>query len=154
MAARRFTAHTQLMENAFPAGQLKLDDNFCVVKDVNGEHMIFGTESNCLCLVVKGLNGHNQLINLTQTFGISEQHSVRALAVTQNNDGKIHLVFSVSRPKGTDHLYVLQPMPAVPSEWAKAELKTGLYPVQDLGAEVHEILLVCTCYCHIFQEIY
>lgn len=61
------------MQNAFPAGPLSLRGKFYVVEDIKGEHMIFSIDKRgSLCLVVKGANGHNELINLNDSFALSD----------------------------------------------------------------------------------
>lgn len=81
------TARCELMENAFPADRLSIEGQFFAVEDSVGEHMIFCVDDfGKLRLVVKGEDGHNELINLSSLLGLSESSSVKALAVTQSRE--------------------------------------------------------------------
>ncbi|KAL8952930.1 MAG: hypothetical protein Q9222_001189 [Ikaeria aurantiellina] len=137
------TARCDLMQNAFPAGSLSLQGKFYVVEDVNGEHMIFSIDKRgSLCLVVKGADGHNELINLSTLLAISDGSKVVALAVTQSRQSSIYLTFAVSRPDGFDELHVMKPMPAEPRAWVDATaLKAGLYNGQKTNINISDILM-------------
>lgn len=106
------------MDNAFPAGQLKLSGDFHVVEDEQGEHMIFSADhKGRLVLIMKGPGGHNEWINLSERLHLSPEQTVSTVAVSQNRDGKVHLVFAARQPGGSDKLFVLKPRAAKRAEW-------------------------------------
>lgn len=137
-------ARTEFMNNAFPAGPLKLKGDFYVTEDEVGEHMIFTADSRGkLCLIVKGESGHNELINLSDKFLLSETQVVKALAVSQNRDGQIHLVFSVQRNAQNDDIFVLRPMKPQRAEWKRNfNREADFYSGEKLNVQVRQILLV------------
>ncbi|KAK0384084.1 hypothetical protein NLU13_8173 [Sarocladium strictum] len=132
-----------MMQNAFPATTLSLQGKFFVVEDNNGEPMIFSVDSRGkLCLVVKGVNGHNELINLSTSFGLDEKAEVTALAVTQSRQNLLHLTFAASRADGYHSLHVVRPMPSEREAWLDPEaLKRGLYSGQLGDVTVSDILM-------------
>ncbi|KAL8885275.1 MAG: hypothetical protein Q9215_006849 [Flavoplaca cf. flavocitrina] len=136
-------ARCDLMQNAFPAGPLSLRGKIYVVEDIEGEHMIFSVdECGSLCLVVKGANGHNELINLNESFALSDSSKITALAVTQSRQSLVHLTFAVSNADGYDDLYVMRPMPAEPRAWLDAaSLKSGLYSGDQSKVSISDILM-------------
>ena len=138
-----FTARSNLMQNAFPAGQLSLQGKFCVVGDDAGEHMIFSVDKRGkLCLVLKGEDGHNELINLSTSFSIDEAAKITALAVTQSRGNLVYLAFAVSRPDSLDDLYVLKPTPAARLAWLDpAVLRAALYTGQQGNVAIRDILM-------------
>lgn len=134
------------MNNAFPAGPLKLKGDFYVTEDELGEHMIFTADARGkLCLIMKGESGHNELINLSDKFQLSESQVVKALAVSQNRDGQIHLIFSVQRDAQNDDIHVLRPMKNTRAEWKQIfsrEVDFYTYAGEKLNVQVRQILLV------------
>ena len=137
------TARCELMQNAFPAGPLSLQGKFYVVEDFNGEHMIFSIdERGSLCLVAKGAEGHNELINLSTLLAINDTSKVTALAVTQSRQSLVYLAFSVSQPDVFDQLHVMKPMQAERRAWLDATaLKAGLYIGQQSEITISDILM-------------
>ncbi|KAL8710645.1 MAG: hypothetical protein Q9220_004869 [cf. Caloplaca sp. 1 TL-2023] len=137
------TAQCDLMQNAFPAGPLSLQGRCYVVEDINGEHMIFSIDKRgSLCLVVKGVDGHNELINLSTVLAVGDDTKVAALAVTQSRQGLVYLTFAVRRPDGFDELHVMKPMPAEPRAWLDATvLKAGLYVGNQSQTSISDILM-------------
>ena len=131
------------MQNAFPAGRLLLQGKFCVVGDDAGEHMIFSVDKRGkLRLILKGEDGHNELINLSTSFSISEAANITALAVTQSRENLVHLAFAVSRPDSLDDLYVLKPTPATRLAWLDpAALRAALYTGQQGEVAISDILM-------------
>ena len=123
------TAACEFMQNAFPAGPLSITNKFHVVEDRNGEHMIFAIDKRGkLCLILKGLDGHNELVNLSTSLALGDASKVTALAVTQSRQYRVHLSFAVSKSNGYDELYVMKPMPAERQAWLEpATLKAALY---------------------------
>lgn len=107
------TASCELMQNAFPAGPLSLQGQTFAVEDADGEHMIFSIDERAkLCLVVKGIDGHNEMINLSISLALGDSSKITALAVLQSRQCLVHLAFAVRRPDGYDDLYVMKPMRA------------------------------------------
>ncbi|MCJ1395978.1 hypothetical protein MMC18_008864 [Xylographa bjoerkii] len=137
------TARCQLMQNAFPAGPLSLQGSFYVVEDVQGEHMIFSIDKrDKLCLVVKGSDGHNELINLSTSLGLADSSKITALAVTQSRWSQVHLTFAASGSDGHDNLHVMKPMPAERKAWLDpAALKAALYTGQLSNVSISDILM-------------
>ena len=137
------TARCDLMQNAFPAGPLSLQGKFHVVEDTNGEHMIFSIDKRGkLCLVVKGDDGHNELINLSTSLALSDSSKITALAVTQSRRHLVHLAFAVNKSDGCDELYVMKPMPAERRGWLDpAALRAALYMGQQSNVSISDILM-------------
>jgi hypothetical protein len=137
-------ARTEFMNNAFPAGPLELKGDFYVTEDEHGEHMIFTADSRGkLCLIMKGESGHNELINLSDKFLLSESQVVKALAVSQNRDGQIHLVFSAQRDAQNDDIFVLRPMKPQRAEWKRNfTAEADFYSGEQMNVQVRQILLV------------
>lgn len=107
----QITAQYELMNDAFPAGPLKLESNFGVVQDANGEHMIFASDkSGIFYLVMKGRDGHNELINLSDRYRLTATQKVRAFAGSQNADLSIFLVFAIQESQKADRLVIVRPM--------------------------------------------
>ena len=131
------------MQNASPADPLSLRGKFYIVEDIEGEHMMFSVdECGSLCLVVKGANGHNELINLKDSFALSDAFKITALAVTRSRQSLVHLAFAVSNAHGYDDLCVMRPMPAEPRAWLDApSLKSGLYYGEQSKVSISDILM-------------
>ncbi|KAF4343598.1 hypothetical protein FBEOM_2508 [Fusarium beomiforme] len=123
------TASCELMDNAFPAGSLKLRGNFSVALDKSGECMIFSVDDiGSLCLIVKGTDGHNELLRLGPMFGVPEDQTVTALAVSQNpKNHKVNLVFAVRQKDGSSRLLVVEPMEPTREAWSVENLQDKLY---------------------------
>ncbi|KAL8992487.1 MAG: hypothetical protein Q9169_007066 [Polycauliona sp. 2 TL-2023] len=139
----QITARCELMQNACPAGPLSLQGKFHVVEDTHDEHMIFSIDKRgSLCLVVKGAHGHNELINLSASFDLSDGSRITALAVTRSRQSLIHLAFAVGKADGFDDLYVVRPMPAEPRAWLDAAaVRSGLYVGQQSKITISDILM-------------
>jgi hypothetical protein len=137
------TSRCAMMQNAFPATTLSLQGKFFVVEDNNDQPMIFSIDSRAkLCLVVKGVDGHNELVNLSTSLGLDEKANVTALAVTQSRQNLIHLTFAASRPDGHHALYVLRPMPSERAAWLDPEaLRRGVYSGELGDVTVSDILM-------------
>lgn len=148
-------ARTEFMNNAFPAGPLKLKGDFYVVEDEAGEHMIFTADSRGrLCLIMKGESGHNELINLSDKFLLSASQVVKAVAVSQNRDGQIHLVFSAQRDAQHDDIFVLRPMKPERAEWKRNfTLEADFYSGERLSVQVRQILLVSVQRCDLICSL-
>lgn len=142
----KIAAQCEFMNNAFPAGQLQLRGHFYVVEDENGEHMIFSADKDGkLCLIVKGPSGHNELINLSEHFQVPEDHVIGALAVSQNADGKIHLVFTSRQSGGADILWVVRPMAPKRTEWIRDfDASQDIFTGEQSNIYIREVLLVCS----------
>ena len=142
------TATCEFMDNAFPAGQLKLSGDFYVVEDESGEHMIFSADQKGrLCLILKGPNGHNEWINLSDKFQVPEDQTISALAVSQDRNRLIHLVFAARQKDGTDKLFVVKPMCATRSEWTREfDGSSDLFMGEQWNITIREILLVCSSF--------
>lgn len=140
----KVSTNCELMENAFPAGPLKLGGKFFVVEDQNGEHMIFSVDKQgTLCLILKGKNGNNELVDLSSKFGVLEGQRVTALAVNQNKDLTIHLVFAVRQPDGLSRLYIVQPLQPGRQIWAAPEsLTSELCNGEQWPINIRDFLLV------------
>lgn len=139
----KVTARCEFMENAFPAGPLALKGTFSVVEDSRGEHMIFSVDKrDNLCLILKGAFGQNELINLSSKFGLSESQKVSAFAVSQNKDGKIHLVFAALQSSGFDDLYVVRPMGPDRDEWMAPFSSSDLFTGAQKEINIRQIVLV------------
>ncbi|OCL02909.1 hypothetical protein AOQ84DRAFT_443053 [Glonium stellatum] len=139
----KVTARSEFMDNAFPAGQLKLNGDFYVVEDERGEHMIFSADKRGrLCLIMKEKSGHNELIDLSDKFQIPQGQTISALAVSQNRDGRIHLVFATRQPDGLDRLFVIRPMAPERAEWTRAfDISTDVFTGEQWKINVRQILL-------------
>lgn len=137
------TSRCAIMQNAFPATTLYLQGKFFVVEDSNSEPMIFSIDSRAnLCLVVKGVDGHNELINLSNSFCLDEKAKVTALAVTKSRQNLVHLTFAASRADGHHALYVVRPMPSERAAWVDVEaLRRGVYSGQLGDVTVSDILM-------------
>jgi hypothetical protein len=117
------------MDNAFPAGPLKLRGKFSVTLDNNGECMIFRVDDiGSLCLILKGIDGRNELLRLGPKFGVPEDQTVTALAVNQNpKNNKVNLVFAIRQKDGSSRLLVVEPMEPTREAWAVKNLQDKLY---------------------------
>jgi len=139
----KISAQCEYMTNAFPAAPLKLKGEFAVAEDHNGEHMIFTSdERGVLCLIAKGKQGHNELIDLSRKFGFSKEQTVRTLAVSQNLDGTIHLVFALQENGKADQLFVLRPMAPSVDDWIALHGRDAFYSGPQWDITIREILLV------------
>ena len=139
----KVTARCEFMENAFPAGPLSLKGRFAVVEDSRGEHMIFSVDKrDKLCLIMKGDFGQNEFINLSVRFGLADDQKISAFAVSQNSDGKIHLVFAALQGSGFDNLYVVRPMGTSRAEWMAPATASDLFSGTQSEINVRQILLV------------
>ncbi|KAF4456358.1 Vegetative incompatibility protein HET-E-1-like protein 20 [Fusarium austroafricanum] len=123
------TASCELMDNAFPAGPLMLRGKFSVVLDSNGECMIFSVDNTgSLCLILKGTDGHNELLRLGPKFGVADDQQVTAFAVSQNaKDHRVNLVFAVRQKDGSGRLLVIEPMEPKREVWSAENLQDNLY---------------------------
>ncbi|KAF4954223.1 hypothetical protein FGADI_5436 [Fusarium gaditjirri] len=139
----KVTAKCEFMENVLPAGRLSLKERFHVAEDDHGEPMIFSLDiRNQLCLIMKGTEGHNQLINLSDRFGLSKDESVGSFSVSQNKNGHIHLCFTARKSGAADRLIVVQPIAASWPEWTrKMDPSQDLYSGEQWNIHVREILL-------------
>ena len=116
---------------------------FAVVEDQNGEHMVFTSdESGLLCLIVKGDQGHNAIIDLSQKFGFTQQPSISTFAVSQNLDGTIHLVFAVQESGKADRLFVLRPMSPQTKDWLALSGRDHFFTGPQWDITIKELLLV------------
>lgn len=142
----KVNARCELMDNAFPAGPLKLRGSFFVVQDKAGENMIFSVDDfGLLRLIARGEDGNNVLIDLSAKFGLSDGESVTALAVNQNRDGTIHLVFAARQTDGASMLFVVEPMTADREAWStSSSLNDKLYQGEQWSVNIHEFMLVRT----------
>lgn len=140
----KVTSRCELMDNAFAAGPAKLEGKFFVVEDELGEHMVFSADKRGkLCLVLKGESGHNELVNLSEKFEIPDDQPVTALAVSQNRDGKIYLVFAVRQSDQSSKLYVVGPIAAGRDEWLQpTSLTSRLYRGEQWQIQIRDFLLV------------
>ncbi|KAJ3545800.1 hypothetical protein NM208_g2329 [Fusarium decemcellulare] len=139
----KVTAKCEFMDNALPAGRLSLKGKFHVAEDDHGELMIFSLDiRNQLCLVMKGAQSHNELINLSDRFGLSKDEGVGSFAVSQNKNGLVHLCFTVRKSGATDRLVVVQPIAASWQDWTrKIDPSKDLYSGEQWNIYVREILL-------------
>lgn len=137
-------ARCQIMENALPAGPLKIQQPFYVVEDQQGEHMIFCIDQTSrLCLVMKASSGKNELLPLHDQLELGAGRAVSALAVSQNYDGKINVVFTIRQEQGGDRLYVLLPMPPTRDVWTNpTTLKAAMCSGDQEAVRVRNIMLV------------
>ncbi|KAF7556288.1 hypothetical protein G7Z17_g1483 [Cylindrodendrum hubeiense] len=140
----KVSSRCELMDNAFPAGPLKLRGNFFVTQDETGENMLFSVDKDgTLRLILKGENGINESINLSDKFGLADNETVRALSVNQNLDGIIHLVFATLQTDGSTKLYVVEPMTAVRSVWKPSGTLVGrLYTGEQWPVNIREFLML------------
>lgn len=114
-----------------------------VAADKNGQPMIFAPDDQgLLCLIVKGKQNQNEIIELNQKFAFSAQQTIRTLAVSQNTDGTIHLVFVIKEDGKADQLFVLRPMTAQPDDWKALSGRDGFYTGPQWDITIREILLV------------
>ena len=121
----------------------KTSAQFAVAEDQNEEHMIFTSdESGLLCLIVKGDQGRNEIIDLSQKFGFTQQQSISTLAVSQNLDGTIHLVFAVQENGKADRLLVLRPMAPQIKDWLALSGRDHFYTGPQWDITIRELLLV------------
>lgn len=147
-------AKSEFMENAFPAGQLKLKGKFAVAQDQAGEHMIFTvSDQGKFYLIIKGQDGHNEIVNLSDKLNLASAQSVSAFAVSQNKDGSIHLALAVRQPNGLDKLLVLKPMTAIQKDWQTSLSPSDLYSGDQWDIRISEILLV-SIYFRSIQSFY
>ena len=105
--------------------------------------MIFSIDKRGkLCLVVKGIDGHNELINLSTSLALSDSSKITALAVTQSRRCLVHLAFAVSRSDGYNDLYVMKPMPAERRAWlGPSDLRAALYVGEQSNVSISDILM-------------
>jgi len=121
----------------------KASTQFAVVEDRDGKHMIFTTdESGRLYLIVKGEQGQSEIIDLGQKFGFTQQQSISTLAVSQNLDGTIHLVFAVQEIGKANLLFVLRPMAPQMKDWLALSGRGHFYAGPQWDITIKELLLV------------
>ncbi|OAP62182.1 hypothetical protein AYL99_04385 [Fonsecaea erecta] len=138
----KVSAQCEYMTNAFPAGQVKPRGSFAVALDDKGEHLIFTKdERDRLCLILKGNEGHNELVDLSHKLGFSKQQLVRTFAVSQNGNGTIHLVIAIQEDGKADQLFVLQPMSAKREDWIALSGTSAFYKGPQWDITIKEILL-------------
>ncbi|QIX02072.1 hypothetical protein AMS68_007589 [Peltaster fructicola] len=136
-------AKCQIMNNALPAGTLKIQKPFYVVEDTTGEHMIFCIDQSArLCLIMKGRTGKNELVPLHAHLGLGDGRAVTALAVSQNIDLNINLVCSVRNAHGSDDLFILAPTRPALEAWTDGDtLKGDLCHGEQASITIREIML-------------
>ncbi|KAF4497937.1 hypothetical protein FAGAP_5884 [Fusarium agapanthi] len=139
----KVTSSCELMDNAFPAGEVKLKGDFFVAQDEAGENMIFSVDDDgALQLVLRNEIGDNVIIHLSSKFGVAATEVVTALAVNQDIDGIIHLVFAASQKDGSSKLYVVEPMAPKRQDWNTTESLTGrLYSGEQWAINIREFLI-------------
>ncbi|KAJ4250995.1 hypothetical protein NW762_011645 [Fusarium torreyae] len=139
----KISAKCEFMDNALPAGNLSLQGKFYVAEDENGEHMIFSLDKRGqLCLVLKGPNGHNELINLSSRLGLADSEKVSSFAVSQNSNGDIHLCLTARNNDAADRLLVMPPTSGNRNAWTcQFDPYKDLYTGEQWGIHVRELLL-------------
>jgi hypothetical protein len=139
----QITSQCEMMQNAVAAGPIKLKGRFFAVEDGQGEPMIFSIDQNGkLCLIMKDDSGENVLLNLNEKFAVPDDHTITALAATQNRNGKIHLCFAASKGGDASKLYVLQPMGTGLDLWDVPSLESLCYKGEQWKIQIRDILLV------------
>lgn len=117
-----------------------------IAADKNGQPMIFAPDDQgLLCLIVKNEQGHNEIIELSQKFAFSVQQTIRTLALSQNTNGTIHLVFVIKEDGKADQLFVLRPMSAKPDDWKSLSGRECFYTGPQWDITIREVLLVSDC---------
>lgn len=118
--------------------------SFAVVQDSNADPMVFTSgEGGHLCLVFKGASGHKEVLDLSKSFGFSQQQALRTLAVSQWLDGTIHLIFVIEEVDKADQLFVLRPISARVAEWKALTGRSDFYTgPQGDDINIREIILV------------
>ncbi|KAL2670302.1 hypothetical protein Neosp_014769 [[Neocosmospora] mangrovei] len=139
----KVTSSCELMDNAFPAGEVKLKGDFFVAQDDAGENMIFSIDNDgALQLILRGDSGSNTIVHLSSKFGLAVGEVVTALAVNQNKDGTIHLVFAARQNDGSSKLFVVEPMAPKRQDWDTTEgLTSRLYSGQQWPLNIREFLI-------------
>ncbi|KAF5558478.1 hypothetical protein FPHYL_7387 [Fusarium phyllophilum] len=139
----KVTSSCELMDNAFPAGEVKLKGDFFVAQDEVGENMIFSVDDGgALQLILRNELGDNVIVHLSSKFGVAATEVVNALAVNQDTDGTIHLVFSASQKDGSSKLYVVEPMAPKRQDWNTTEsLADRLYSGEQWAINIREFLI-------------
>ncbi|KAK4201178.1 hypothetical protein QBC40DRAFT_295914 [Triangularia verruculosa] len=101
----------ELMDHAFPARPVNLKGRFFVAHDVDGDPMIFSAnDRGALCLIMKGDDGNNNLVNLSAKFGLAETERVTTFAGNQNQDGIIHFAFATRQQEGLSRVTIVEPL--------------------------------------------
>jgi hypothetical protein len=86
--------HSEMMTQTVAATAISSSAQFCVVRDSDNNPMIFSIgDAGILYLIQNGDGGHKSLIALNKGFDLPTTSSVKALAVTQDPNGFIYLVF-------------------------------------------------------------
>ncbi|KLP05067.1 Uncharacterized protein LW94_14144 [Fusarium fujikuroi] len=139
----KVTSSCELMDNAFPAGEVKLKGDFFVAQDEVGENMIFSVDDDgALQLILRNELGDNVIIHLSSKFGVAAAEIVTALTVNQDMDGTIHLVFAARQTDGSSKLYVVEPMAPKRQDWNTTESLTGrLYSGEQWPINIREFLI-------------
>ncbi|RSL71303.1 hypothetical protein CEP53_001555 [Fusarium sp. AF-6] len=139
----KVTSSCELMDNAFPAGEVKLKGDFFVAQDDMGENMIFSVDNDgALQLILRGNSGSNTIVHLSSKFGLAVGEVVTALAVNQNKDGTIHLVFAARQNDGSSKHFVVEPMAPKRQDWDTTEgLTSRLYSGQQWPLNIREFLI-------------
>lgn len=140
----KVTSSCELMDNAFPAGEVKLKGDFFVAQDEAGENMIFSVDDDgALQLILRNEMGDNVIVHLSSKFGVAAAEVVTALAVNQDMDGTIHLVFAARQIDGSSKLFVVEPMAPKRQDWNTTESLTGrLYLGEQWAINIREFLIV------------
>ncbi|KAF5964697.1 hypothetical protein FCOIX_13289 [Fusarium coicis] len=159
----KVTSSCELMDNAFPAGEVELKGDFFVTQDEAGENMIFSVDDDgALQLILRNEMGDNVIVHLSSKFGVAAHEAVTALAVNQDIDGTIHLVFAANQKDGSSKLYVVEPMAPKRQDWNTTESLTGrLYSGEQWAINIREFLIGSSndkkdsypCFCMTFSHI-
>lgn len=140
----KVTSSCELMDNAFPAAKVKLKGDFFVAQDEAGENMIFSVDDDgALQLILRNEMGDNAIVHLSSKFGVAAAEVVTALAVNQDADGTIHLVFAARQKDGSSKLFVVEPMAPKRQDWNTTEsLMSRLYSGEQWAINIREFLIV------------
>ncbi|EWY82057.1 hypothetical protein FOYG_14177 [Fusarium oxysporum NRRL 32931] len=139
----KVTSSCELMDNAFPAAKVKLKGDFFVAQDEAGENMIFSVDDDgALQLILRNEMGDNAIVHLSSKFGVAAAEVVTALAVNQDADGTIHLVFAARQKDGSSKLFVVEPMAPKRQDWNTTEsLMSRLYSGEQWAINIREFLI-------------
>lgn len=133
-----------LMTQMLPARLIDPVKQFFVLRDVNGEPMVFSTSNEgILYVTLSGPTGNNELVNLSEKFHISASDRILALNVTQDQDGTIYLVFAHGRNDSESTVCVMEPKNPQEIAWFdQSDLTHLLYSGSREPIAVQKILLV------------
>jgi hypothetical protein len=135
---------SELMQQVVTSSPLTDTADFHAVRDEHSDPMLFSIGTDGVIYVTKKDDlGRNQLLNLSQSFGLPLQHKATALGVYQKDDLSLRLTFAHGDGTEASILVVTKTMRPQDLLTLKENIAACVLSGEVVSYQIYGLLMVC-----------